>query len=181
MINAQQIVEKMKNQKINYDTVLKKMIMQWEKEEVKPKILIHTCCAPCSTHTLEFMSQYAEITLFFSNSNIHPKSEYLRRLHEQKRFVDQFNEKTDHHVALIVDEYRPNEFTKMVLTNHLENEKEGGARCSACFNMCCAKSARTRIRLLWKCPDHLAKEKCSFDQSDRNGYPKDLRDTILAK
>lgn len=41
------------------------MIMQWEKEEVKPKILIHTCCAPCSTHTLEFMSQYAEITLFF--------------------------------------------------------------------------------------------------------------------
>ena len=46
MINAQQIVEKMKNQKINYDTVLKKMIMQWEKEEVKPKILIHTCCAP---------------------------------------------------------------------------------------------------------------------------------------
>ena len=80
-------------------------------------------------------SQYAEITLFFSNSNIHPKSEYLRRLHEQKRFVDQFNEKTDHHVALIVDEYRPNEFTKMVLTNHLENEKEGGARCSACFNM----------------------------------------------
>lgn len=135
MINAQQIVEKMKNQKINYDTVLKKMIMQWEKEEVKPKILIHTCCAPCSTHTLEFMSQYAEITLFFSNSNIHPKSEYLRRLHEQKRFIDQFNEKTDHHVALIVDEYRPNEFTKMVLTNHLENEKEGGARCSACFNM----------------------------------------------
>ncbi len=44
LINAQQIVEKMKNQKINYDTVLKKMIMQWEKEEVKPKILIHTCC-----------------------------------------------------------------------------------------------------------------------------------------
>lgn len=73
--------------------------------------------------------------VIFSNSNIHPKSEYLRRLHEQKRFVDQFNEKTDHHVALIVDEYRPNEFTKMVLTNHLENEKEGGARCSACFNM----------------------------------------------
>lgn len=61
---------------------------------------------------------------YFSNSNIHPKSEYLRRLHEQKRFVDQFNEKTDHHVALIVDEYRPNEFTKMVLTNHLENEKK---------------------------------------------------------
>src|SRR5699024_12264456 len=76
------------------------------------------------THTLEFMSQYAEITLFFSNSNIHPKSEYLRRLHEQKRFVDQFNEKTDHHVALIVDEYRPNEFTKMVLTRSEEHTSE---------------------------------------------------------
>lgn len=135
MIDAELIVEKMKNQKINYDTVLKKMIQQWKKEGIKPKLLIHTCCAPCSTHTLEFMCQYAEVTLFFSNSNIHPKNEYLRRLHEQQRFVDEFNEKTKKQVELIVDEYRPSVFNKMVLENKLANEKEGGARCSACFNM----------------------------------------------
>ncbi|MFN6858962.1 epoxyqueuosine reductase QueH [Enterococcus hirae] len=135
MIDAKVIVEKMKNQKINYDRVLQKMIQQWQQEETRPKILIHTCCAPCSTHTLEFMCQFAEVTLFFSNSNIHPKNEYLRRLHEQKRFVNQFNEQTNHHVQLIVDEYRPSEFNKMVITQGLMEEKEGGARCSACFNM----------------------------------------------
>ena len=135
MIDAKVIVEKMKNQKINYDRVLQKMIQQWQQEETRPKILIHTCCAPCSTHTLEFMCQFAEVTLFFSNSNIHPKNEYLRRLHEQTRFVDQFNEQTNHHVQLIVDDYRPSEFNKMVITQGLTEEKEGGARCSACFNM----------------------------------------------
>lgn len=135
VVDATEIVEKMKNQKINYDSVLKKMIKQWGLAQKKPTILIHTCCAPCSTHTLEFMSEYAEVTLFFSNSNIHPKSEYLRRLAEQQRFVDEFNENTNHQVKLIVDEYRPSVFNKMVLENQLENEKEGGARCTACFNM----------------------------------------------
>ncbi|GEK37265.1 hypothetical protein K5E_13170 [Enterococcus thailandicus] len=135
VVDATEIVEKMKNQKINYDSVLKKMIKQWELAQKKPTILIHTCCAPCSTHTLEFMSEHAEVTLFFSNSNIHPKSEYLRRLAEQQRFVDEFNENTNHQVKLIVDEYRPSVFNKMVLENQLENEKEGGARCTACFNM----------------------------------------------
>lgn len=63
MINAQQIVEKMKNQKINYDTVLKKMIMQWEKEEVKPKILIHTYML-CSL-------QYAHVGIHVSICRYH--------------------------------------------------------------------------------------------------------------
>lgn len=98
MIDANMILNKMKNQKINYDNVLQKMIQQWQQETDKPKILLHTCCAPCSTYTLEFMCQYAEIPIFFSNSNIYPKNEYLRRLHEQKRLVEQFNEQTNHHV-----------------------------------------------------------------------------------
>lgn len=135
MIDANLIVEKMKNQKINYDKVLQKMIQQWQEEASKPKILLHTCCAPCSTHTLEFMCQYAEVTIFFSNSNIHPKNEYLRRLHEQKRFIEQFNEQTGNQVQLIVDDYRPHMFNKMVMDRGLIQEREGGARCSACFNM----------------------------------------------
>ena len=69
------------------------------------------------------MCQHAEVTLFFSNSNIQPKSEYLRRLHEQKRFVDAFNEQTNNHVELIVDEYRPSVFNKMVLENKLADER----------------------------------------------------------
>ena len=132
------------------------------------------------------MSQYAEITLFFQIRIFILKSEYLRRLHEQKRFVDQFNEKTDHHVALIVDEYRPNEFTKNGFNKTiLKTKKKVVLRCSACFNMrldlVAQKAQELQDTITLKCPDHLAKEKCSFDQSDRNGYPKDLRDTILAK
>lgn len=73
MINAEPIISKMKNQKINYDKVLKKLIGQWEREAIRPKILLHSCCAPCSTYTLEFLTQYADIAIYFMNSNIHPK------------------------------------------------------------------------------------------------------------
>ena len=64
------------NQKINYDRILKKMIDHWKKEKIRPSILIHSCCAPCSTYTLEYLAQFAEITIYFANSNIHPKKEY---------------------------------------------------------------------------------------------------------
>ena len=59
MLNAEPMIKKMKNQKINYDRVLKKLINQWEREGVRPKILLHSCCAPCSTYTLEYLSQAA--------------------------------------------------------------------------------------------------------------------------
>ncbi len=57
----------MKNQKINYDKVLKKLIGQG-REAIRPKILLHSCCAPCSTYTLEFLTQYGDIAIYFANS-----------------------------------------------------------------------------------------------------------------
>ena len=135
MLNADMIVEKMKNQKINYDRVLRKMIIEWEKNEERPQILLHSCCAPCSTYTLEFLCQYADVTIFFSNSNIHPESEYLRRMIVQKKFIEDFNTNTGNNVQLIVDEYKPNDFIQMMVKQNLHNEKEGGKRCDACFNL----------------------------------------------
>ena len=135
MLNADMIVEKMKNQKINYDRVLRKMIIEWEKNEERPIILLHSCCAPCSTYTLEFLCQYADVTVFFSNSNIHPESEYLRRMIVQKKFIEDFNANTGNNVQLIVDEYKPNDFIQMMVKQNLHNEKEGGKRCDACFNL----------------------------------------------
>ena len=135
MLNADMIVEKMKNQKINYDRVLRKMIIEWEKNEERPRILLHSCCAPCSTYTLEFLCQYADVTIFFSNSNIHPESEYLRRMIVQKKFIEDFNANTGNNVQLIVDEYKPNDFIQMMVKQNLHNEKEGGKRCDACFNL----------------------------------------------
>ncbi len=97
IIDATEIVEKMNNQKINYDRVLHKMIQSWEKEKVRPRILIHSCCAPCSTYTLEFLTQHADVTIFFSNSNIHPESEYQRRVLVQEKFIHDFNTATGNH------------------------------------------------------------------------------------
>ena len=134
-IDATEIVEKMSNQKINYDRVLHKMIQAWEKEKVRPRILIHSCCAPCSTYTLEFLTQHADVTIYFSNSNIQPESENQRRVLVQEKFINDFNAATDNHVELIIDDYKPNDFIQFMQQNNLTEEPEGGKRCTACFNM----------------------------------------------
>lgn len=135
MIEANQILAKMKNQKINYDKVLRKIISQWERDGERPKILLHSCCAPCSTYTLEFLTQYADITIYFANPNIHPKSEYLRRAKVQEQFVNDFNNKTGANVKYIEAEYEPHKFMKMAKDKGLTEEPEGGLRCTACFEM----------------------------------------------
>lgn len=135
IIDATEIVEKMNNQKINYDRVLHKMIQSWEKEKVRPRILIHSCCAPCSTYTLEFLTQHADVMIFFSNSNIHPESEYQRRVLVQEKFIHDFNTATGNQVDLIIDDYKPNEFIQLMQQKELIAEPEGGKRCTACFNM----------------------------------------------
>lgn len=100
MYNLTEITDKMAgNQKINYDRVLKKMIAMWEQQEVRPTILLHSCCAPCSTYTLEYLTEYADVTIYFANSNIHPRSEYQRRALVQQQFVTDFNEKTGKQVG----------------------------------------------------------------------------------
>ena len=121
------------NQKINYDRILKKMIDHWKKEKIRPSILIHSCCAPCSTYTLEYLAQFAEITIYFANSNIHPKKEYEKRKLVQEKFIQDFNQTTNYTVQFLSAEYRPKEFFRQ--TKGFENEPEGGKRCTVCFQM----------------------------------------------
>ncbi|MBS7578107.1 MULTISPECIES: epoxyqueuosine reductase QueH [unclassified Enterococcus] len=136
MINSLEILKKFKpNQKINYDYVLKKMIDTWQKATIRPKILLHSCCAPCSTYTLEYLTQFADITIYFANSNIHPRSEYLRRETVQKQFINEFNQQTAQNVQFIAAPYEPQKFVRMVKERGLESAPEGGARCQACFQM----------------------------------------------
>ena len=86
--NAKEILERMNpNQKINYHTILTKLISDWENKDIRPKILIHSCCAPCSTYTLEFLTQYADVTVLFANNNIHPKAEYEKRALVQEEMM----------------------------------------------------------------------------------------------
>lgn len=139
-VNSIDILEKMnKNQKINYDNVLKKMIDNWQQEGLRPKILLHSCCAPCSTYTLEYLCKYSDIIIYFANPNIHPKMEYKRREYVQQKFIEEFNQNTNNNIKFISEDYNPKEYFDAV--KGLEDELEGGARCSLCFKLRLDKAA----------------------------------------
>lgn len=106
----------------NYQKKLDKII---DSLDSRPQLALHSCCAPCSSYVLEYLSQYFDITLFYYNPNIYPAEEYERRLHEQLRLCELFHIKT--HPCT----YDPERFFACV--KGLENEPEGGARCTKCF------------------------------------------------
>ena len=135
MIDSTELLVNTKNQKVNYDKILRQMIQTWQAGGVRPKLIIHSCCAPCSTYTLEFLSTYADVTIYFANSNIHPEAEYRRRALIQKAFVHDFNQRTNQNVAFLEEDYRPNDFIQMVMARELQDEPEKGLRCSACFQL----------------------------------------------
>lgn len=109
------------------------MVESWQSQSIRPKLMIHSCCAPCSTYVLEYLAQYADITIYFANSNIHPRLEYERRSLVQQKFIADFNEKTGYSVQFLEAPYQPAEFIKSV--NHLRDEPEGGGRCHLCYKM----------------------------------------------
>lgn len=115
-------------QKINFDLILQKVIQGWDH---RPKIMLHSCCAPCSTYTLEYLTQHADVTVYFDNPNIHPRMEYERRKLVQERFISDFNEKTGNHVQFMASEYKPSDW--LAVTKSLKDEPEGGARCHVCY------------------------------------------------
>lgn len=132
MFDANDLIKLMKpNEKINYHKLLTQVIEKWKSHKTRPKVILHSCCAPCSTYVLEFMCEYADITILFANSNIHPEYEYRKRSSEQRKFIEKFNRDTNNNVLYIEEKYEPLEFFKVV--KGLEKEKEGGLRCSACF------------------------------------------------
>lgn len=104
--------------KIDYNKLMHKEISSFGD---KPKLLLHCCCAPCSSAVIEKLKQYFDITYFFYNPNIYPESEYLLRRDEFKKLD----------VNVVELTYSHNEFLKVV--NGYENEKEGGARCRICI------------------------------------------------
>ena len=99
------------------------------KLENRPKLLLHSCCAPCSSHTLLFLKKYFDISIYYSNDNIHPKAEYDKRLEEQINFVT----KIDKDINVIYDEYHDEDFFKAV--KGLENLGEHSLRCYECYKL----------------------------------------------
>ena len=92
----------------------------------RPKLLLHSCCGPCSTSVIELLSKYFDIDVYYYNPNIYPEDEFIKRKEEQKRLLSSLG------IKYIEGEYDYNLFKEK--TAGLEPEPEGGARCKACIN-----------------------------------------------
>lgn len=112
--------------KINYDNLFKETVKSLNGE--RKKLLLHSCCAPCSTAVLERLTPHFDVTVFFFNPNITESEEYYLRLNEQKRFL---KEAYGDSVPLIEGRYFSREF--FCMAEGYEKEPEGGARCTLCF------------------------------------------------
>ena len=102
----------------------------------KPTLLLHACCAPCSSYVIEYLSGYFAITIFYYNPNIHPRTEYDRRLAELKKFLTQFPPALQNAVNLIVADYNPEDYfaqTNVRSETILQTEPEKGERCRRCY------------------------------------------------
>lgn len=122
--------------KINYQKELDKIIASLDGRV--PTLLLHSCCAPCSSYTLEYLSNYFDITVYYYNPNISPKAEFDKRFAEQKRLIDSLPAK--HEIKLIEGDYNYSDFSE--IAKGFENVKEGGERCFRCYKLRLEKSAR---------------------------------------
>lgn len=120
---------------INYQKQLDQLL---ENLEETPSLLLHSCCAPCSSYVLEYLSNYFKITIFYYNPNITDEKEYEKRVTELKRLLKELKVKNEIH--FIEGAYEPNRFFEMA--KGLEEEKEGGSRCIKCYYMRLEEAAK---------------------------------------
>ena len=123
------------NNKINYQKKLDQLL---ESIEGTPKLLLHSCCGPCSSYILEYLTEYFEIFLLYYNPNIYPEKEYWRRLEEQKDVIEKI-EKTNP-IHMIEGEFEPKDFYDSV--KGLEDSGEGSERCFSCYRFRLEEAAK---------------------------------------
>lgn len=121
--------------KINYQLKLEELVKNLD---YVPKLLLHSCCAPCSSRCIEFLSEYFDITVLYYNPNISPEEEYEKRKQEQIKFINEF--KTKNKLDFMDIEYNYDDFLN--IAHGMENEKEGGPRCFKCYNLRLEKTAQ---------------------------------------
>ena len=123
-------------QKQNYQRMLEQLIASIPEGEA-PRLLLHSCCAPCSSYTLEYLANYFEITVLYYNPNISPKEEFEKRFAEQKRLIESMPAK--HKITLIKGEYNYEDFEK--IARGYEDVPEGGERCFRCYRLRLSRAA----------------------------------------
>lgn len=125
---------------MNYQLELDKIINGLKEADPyrPPKLLIHSCCAPCSSYVLEYLSQYFSITVFYYNPNIYPLDEYTKRVREQERLITSMPLK--YPVTFMEGKYEPQKFFD--LAKEHEKDPEGGERCFLCYRLRLEEAAR---------------------------------------
>lgn len=117
--------------KTNYNLKMEEIIKDIKNQNKKPRLLLHSCCAPCSSAVIERLMPYFNITIIYYNPNIEPYEEYLKRKEEQKKLLNLIE--TPNKIAIMDCDYDNNLFKKMA--KNLEGEKEGGKRCFKCYEL----------------------------------------------
>ena len=117
--------------KINYQLELDKIINKIEGENTTKSLLLHSCCAPCSSYVLAYLNKYFNITVFYYNPNITNKEEYLKRKQEQIRLISELP--AINKINILDADYNPEKFFE--ISKGLENCREGGERCFKCYKL----------------------------------------------
>ena len=124
--------------KQNYSLILEETIKTLEKANKRPKLLLHACCAPCSSYVLEYLSKSFDITILFYNPNISPEEEYIFRENELRRLIGEMPLPSG--IKVISQKYDPKEFYD--ISTGLENLPEGGERCKRCYRLRLSRTAQ---------------------------------------
>lgn len=141
--------------KVNYDRIMQQAIQDIKKGNKKPTLLLHSCCAPCSSYVLKLLQSVFDITVFFYNSNLYPDKEYQKREQEQKRLIKILNQECQQkkengdfdglifyetEIKIESTSYHPREFYDFV--KGYEKEFEGSSRCYMCYMLRMSKAAQ---------------------------------------
>ena len=129
-------------EKKNYQLMLDRELEKIVTSGAVPRLLLHSCCAPCSSYVIEYLTEYFEMTVFYFNPNIYPEEEFYKRIDEQCRFIDRIPVK--HPIHFIGSDYRSEEFYAAVKGH--EGDPEGGERCKICYRLRLEETARLAAR-----------------------------------
>lgn len=132
----------MQVQKVNYQKKLEETVLKEQKDGRVPTLLLHSCCAPCSSYVLEYLSDCFKITVLYYNPNISPAKEYEARVAEQERLIAELPAK--YPITFLAGEYHPEEFYGAV--KGLEQCPEGGDRCTICYEMRLREAAEVAVK-----------------------------------
>lgn len=129
--------------KENYQKKMETIIAQITERGELPKLLVHSCCAPCSSYCLEYLSDYFQITVFYYNPNIYPEEEYHKRAIEQRTLIEKLPAR--HPISFVEGNYDQARFYEMA--RGLEEVKEGGDRCFGCYELRLREAAEAAKRM----------------------------------